>query len=125
MAVLIRMCEEDRKAFEITKEWLRFDDADLDDLDGVVLAEYEVGMNAWFSTLYSFDKPRKTIRWQMCQVWMACRLAGLEVPSLHEFTIKIRKVEWKEEPAAGDAVPPARTSSSTSSAAAPSSKRKR
>jgi hypothetical protein len=125
MAVLIRMCDEDRQRFPGGPEWLRFDEADLDDLDGVILADYETSMNVWFHNLYNFDKPRNTIRWQMCQVWMACRLAGMDVPALVEFTIKIRKVERKEEPAAGDAVPPAQASSSTSSAAAPSGRRKR
>jgi hypothetical protein len=111
------LSEEDRKTYEITKEWLRFDEAELDDLDSVVLSEYEAGLGNWFSVLDAYDKPRNTIRWQASQAWMACRMAGFLVPDLHEFRIKIRKVEWKEETAeGGDAGPPDSSSPSTAGA---------
>lgn len=112
---MLRLCEEDRKTYEITQEWLRFDDAELDDLDSVILSEYEVSMNVHLHVLYAYDKPRNSIRWQACQVWMACRLAGFLVPDLAEFRIKIRKVERKEEGTTegGDADPPDSSSPST------------
>ncbi|HZM83768.1 MAG TPA: hypothetical protein VFC19_49245 [Candidatus Limnocylindrales bacterium] len=126
MTNLLRLCDEDREQFPGGPEWLRWNEADLDDVDGVTLAEYESSMNVWFSTLYAFDKPRNTIRWQMCQVWLARRLAGVETPDLHEFRIKIRKVEWKDEPAPGDDVdPPDPSFSKPSSAATRSRKRSR
>lgn len=123
-AVLLRLCDEDRETYDITQEWLRFDDADLDDVDSTTLSEYEVGMGAYFHILDSFDRPRNTIRWQACQVWLACRLAGFKIPDLFEFRIKIRKVERKDEPtAAGDVDPPDPASSATSAARARSKKR--
>lgn len=123
MAVLIRLSDQDRETYKIAQEWLRFDEADLDDVDGVMLAEYEAGLGvASFGVLFEYDKPRDTIRWQIAQVWLACRLAGIAVPQMWDFKIKIRKAEWKEEATqGGDADPP--DSSPPSTAASPSKKR--
>lgn len=117
VATMLRLSDEDRETYEIAKEWLPFNDADLDDLDSTTLAEYEVGMNVHFHVLYTYDKPRNSVRWQTAQVWMACRLAGFKVPDLFEFRIKVRKVERREElTEAGDADVPPDQGSSTSTA---------
>lgn len=131
MAVLMRLCDEDLESFP-GPEWVRFDEADLDDLSFKTLHEFEVKLDTTIEFLLLVDKTARTTKWTAARAWMARKLAGVDTPDFDDFDIKPRKVQIKDEPAAeqpgqdgdegGDADPP---SSAPSSAAKASKKASR
>lgn len=113
MATEFRLCDEDRAKFG-GPEWVMFDEADLDDVDSVTLADYEARLGIQFHILYAYDEPRNSIRWQAAQIWLARQMAGVDTPDLWDFRIKVRKVERRDVATSdGDAVPPDSSSPST------------
>lgn len=118
-AVLLRLCDEDRAALG-GDEWLRFDEAHLDDLDFDTLNSYESEFGISLEYLLSVDKLAKTARWTAARVWLALKWSGVKVPRWKDFNLKVRKVQVKPEkatkPKAADADPP--TSSPSSDAGA-------
>lgn len=125
-AVLLRLCDEDRERFGKPDwpEWIRFDEAELDDQDLVTLNEYEAELNVSLQFLLLVDKPSQTVRWTAARVWLGLRMAGHQVPALLDFAIKVRKVQVKDEPRpkrttkvkADDADPPSSSPSSEAEA---------
>lgn len=131
MAVLLRLCDEDREKYGKADEkrgkaewpeWIRYDETALDDLDLVTLNQYESELNVSLEFLLLVDKPSQTVRWTAAMVWMGLQMAGHKPPPLVDFNIKVRKIQVKDEkpakaarkPKAADADPPDSSSSPSS-----------
>lgn len=121
MAVLLRLCDEDRAKYAKPEwpEWVRFDENDLDDLDLVTLNKFESELNVSLDFLLMVDKPSRSVRWKAACVWMGLQMAGIKPGPLEKFNVKPRKIEVKDEPKpkrsqakAGDADPPSSSPSS-------------
>lgn len=128
MAVLLRLCDEDRQKYG-GPEWVRFDEKALDRLPFSKLHELEVGLNITFNWLFNIDKRANMLRWKVAQVWLARKLADIETPDLPEFDVMPMLIEVKPDDGAeievGDAVPPGSLPSSADVPSKTASRRSR